>query len=184
MKKGDEHEDVVIEEGIEATSEEDLEAIAGSVDAKIKKLKDELEKTKKEKQEYLDGWQRAKADYVNALKRFEEEKRSAVSLGKLASVGAFLPVLDSLSRAEAFGEIPEALKGIARELHEGMKTLGLSSFGAIGEEFDPTLHEALSQELVSEKENDNKILEVYELGWKTGEAVIRPAKVRVSHYEF
>lgn len=176
-------DDVFIEEMIPEGSEEDLEAAADRADAKVKKLKDELEKVKREKQEYLDGWQRAKADYVNALKRFEEERRDAVSLGRLASARAFLPVLDTLSRAESFGELPEAMKGIARELHEAMSSLGLTPFGAIGEEFNPAFHEALGQELASSKDEDNKITEVYETGWKSQEAVVRPAKVRVSYFE-
>lgn len=179
----EENDDVIVDESAGEGSEDELEALSSSADAKVKKLREELAQVKKEKQEYLDGWQRAKADYVNALKRFEEEKRGAVLLGKTLGATAFLPVMDSLIRAEALGEIPEIFSGIGKQLHEAAKTLGLSKFGAPGELFDPALHEALSQELASSKEEDGTILEVYEVGWRSGEAVLRPAKVRVAHYE-
>jgi molecular chaperone GrpE (heat shock protein) len=85
------NDDVVIDtDGFEeGGSEEELEASASRVDAKTTKLKAELEKVKKEKQEYLDGWQRAKADYVNALKRFELEKGAAIEMGKVVSTSLY-----------------------------------------------------------------------------------------------
>ncbi|MCI0597877.1 nucleotide exchange factor GrpE, partial [Candidatus Parcubacteria bacterium] len=95
----DEQDDVTVE----ADGSEELGKGGTDAAAKVTKLKKELEQVKKEKQEYLDGWQRAKADYVNALKRFEEEKRMGIELGKMLSIGAFLPVIDSLLRAEAVG---------------------------------------------------------------------------------
>lgn len=174
----DENDDVVVEaDGSEELSKEDAHEAPG----KTAKLKKELEEAKKERQEYLDGWQRAKADYVNALKRFEEEKKSAVMLGTAISARAFIPAMDSLARAEGAGEIPEAFSGIAKQLHEAVKTLGLEQFGKVGEAFDPNLHEALGQDATDEAEKDDTISAVLECGWKSKEAVIRPAKVRVFH---
>lgn len=175
----DENDDVVIE----ADGSEELPGKGGDAGAKVVKLKAELEKVKAEKQEYLDGWQRAKADYVNALKRFEEEKKGALSMGRTITVGAFIPVIDSLNRAEASGEIPEAFQGIARQLHEAVKSLGISQFGAVGEAFDPGQHEALGQDMTEDKEKDDTITAILEPGWKSKEMVIRPAKVRVAHFE-
>lgn len=178
-------DDVVIEtDGTEeGGSEEELEATESRMDAKASKLKKELDQVKKEKQEYLDGWQRAQADYVNALKRFEGEKAGAVELGKMLALSTFLPPMDSLGRAEATGEVPESFKGIARQLHEAAAALGLVMIGAVGESFDPNLHEALGQDPVQSKDEDDKVTAVLEPGWKSKESVIRPAKVRVSHYE-
>lgn len=178
-------DDVVIETdgSEEGGSEEELDAVESNAAAKVAKLRKELEATKKEKQEYLDGWQRAKADYVNALKRFEAEKAAAIQFGKVASVSAFIPVMDSLERAEKAGEVPESFKGIAKQLHEAAKMLGLVQFGSVGEKFDPVLHEALGQDPASSEAEDDTITTVLEPGWKSGEAVIRPAKVRVAHFE-
>lgn len=164
-------------------SEEELEATEARADSKVQKLKKELDAVKQEKQEYLDGWQRAKADYVNALKRFEEEKQGAVSLGVVKAAKAFLPAMDSLARAEAAGEIPESFQGIAKQLHDAAKSLGMAQMGAAGEKFDPTLHEALGQDQAASEAEDDTITAVLEQGWMAGDRVIRPAKVRVAHFE-
>jgi|CXWL01.1.fsa_nt_gi molecular chaperone GrpE len=160
----------------------DEEMLSGKEGTKLMKLKKELEVTRKEKQEYLDGWQRAKADYVNALKRFEEEKKGLVELGTLKASRAFITAIDSLGRAEQAGAIPESFQGVAKQLHEAVTSLGLTQFGEVGETFDPTLHEALGQDVVTEKDADGIITVVLESGWKTENQIVRPAKVRVGTF--
>lgn len=179
-------DDVILERDSreeDGMSEEELEATESRFDAKATKLKKELDTAKAERQEYMDGWQRAKADYVNALKRFEDEKKGAVSRGVVKATEAFIPVMDSLARAESAGEIPEAFQGIAKQLHDAAKSLGLAQFGEAGEAFDPNLHEALGQDVAASQKEDDTITAVLEKGWKTGESVVRPAKVRVAHFE-
>lgn len=179
-------DDVVIEpDGSEerGASEEELEAAESRVGAKSDKLKRELASCKKERQEYLDGWQRAKADYVNALKRFEDEKAGARAQGALRAAQVFLPALDSLERAESHGEIPEGMQGIAKQLHEAVRALGLVRFGTAGEPFDPSLHEALGQDVAGSAGEDSTVSAVLESGWRTKDNVLRPAKVRVYHHE-
>ncbi|HEY0010510.1 MAG TPA: nucleotide exchange factor GrpE [Candidatus Paceibacterota bacterium] len=167
----------------DGASEEDVEAMESRAGAKADKLKRELEAVKREKQEYLDGWQRAKADYVNALKRFEEERAAARSQGALKAAQAFLPALDSLARAEAAGGIPEGMQGIVKQLHDAVGALGLERFGEVGEPFDPGHHEALGQDFGTSKEDDDTVSAVLEAGWRTAAGVVRPAKVRVYHVE-
>lgn len=182
----DENDDVVVErDGAEedGMSEVELEERESRVDTKLEKLKKELDVCKKERQEHLDGWQRAKADYVNALKRFEEEKAEAVRYGSVRASRAFITAMDSLARAEAAGEIPASFQAIAKQLHDAANSLGLVQFGAVGEAFDPVHHEALGQDSVQSKEQDDTITAVLEAGWKAGEAVVRPAKVRVGSFE-
>lgn len=175
----DQNDDVVVEaDGSEELGGDD----AGEASGKVAKQKGEIEKLRAEKQEYLDGWQRAKADYVNALKRFEAEKKAAVELGKVFSVQAFIPAMDSLDRAEAAGDIPESFKGIAKQLHDAAKALGLEKFGAAGDRFDPALHEALGQDPTDDKSKDDTVTAVLEPGWRSKELVIRPAKVRVAQF--
>ncbi|MDB5266044.1 MAG: GrpE protein [Parcubacteria group bacterium] len=164
-------------------SEEELDATESRVDAKATKLKKELDTAKAERQEYMDGWQRAKADYVNAVKRFEEEKRGAVARGVTKSAEAFLPAMDSLARAEAAGDIPEAFQGIAKQLHDAAKSLGLVQFGAVGDTFDHNIHEALGQDVAASKEEDDTVSAVLQPGWMASESVVRPAKVRVAQFE-
>lgn len=160
-------------------SEEELEATESRVDGKLAKVKKELEAAKKEKQEYLDGWQRAKADYVNALKRFEEEKRSAASQGMAKAVKALLPAYDALERAKAAGELPEGFAGIAKQLESAFSGFGITTIGEVGESFDPNKHEALGTDEADSAEKDDTVSAVLEQGYMIGETVLRPARVRV-----
>jgi molecular chaperone GrpE len=182
----DENDVTIDQDGLEpenfAGSEDDLEANEAHAETKVAKLRKELEQVKKEKQENLDGWQRAKADYVNALKRFEEEKKAAIELGTLKAAAAFLPAIDSLERASQTSELPEGFAGIVKQLEGAVSKLGLEQFGAIGDAFVPMLHEALGQDEATSEVDDDKITAILENGWKIGDKVIRPAKVRVAHF--
>ena len=163
-------------------SEQELEASESREGAKVAKIKKELEACKAERQEYMDGWQRSKADYVNVLKRGEEEKKRAEEKGTVRATKMFIGVLDSLTRAEAVGDIPDAFQAIAKQLHDAATSLGLAPFGAVGEPFDPNQHEALGQDAVDDEALDDTITAVLEQGWKTGATVVRPARVRVGHH--
>jgi molecular chaperone GrpE len=170
----DEQDDVKIEA-------EDPEADE-QMDAKMKKLRAELESARKDKQEYMDGWQRAKADYVNALKRFETEGKAAELKGKVRAVETLLPAFDALERAKEHGEVPAGFLAIAKQLEGAFASLGLEEIGKAGEKFDPAFHDALGQDAVDSAETDDTVTAVLERGWKVGDVVIRPAKVRVGHF--
>ncbi|MEK7086625.1 MAG: nucleotide exchange factor GrpE, partial [Patescibacteria group bacterium] len=151
-------------------------------ETKLAKMREELSGCRKDKQEYMDGWQRAKADYVNLLKRFETDNKSAELKGKVGAVETLLPAFDALERAKEHGEIPEGFLAIAKQLESAFATLGLEETGKVGEKFDPACHEALGQDKVESTEEDDIITAILEKGWRVGEIVIRPAKVRVGHF--
>ncbi len=176
----DEEKDIEIEAEVDGDGAGDPEAVA---EGKVKKLKDEIAALKKEKQEYLDGWQRAKADYVNALRRFEEEKKAAAAQGAAAAAESLLPALDALERAEAHHEVPEGFRAIHKQLEAAFAALGLGPIGEVGERFDPAIHEALGQDEAASAAEDDTVTAVLEKGWKAGDVVIRPAKVRVAHFK-
>lgn len=168
----DENEEVAFE------AEEGTE----QVENKIAKMRKELSSCCTQKKEYMDGWQRAKADYVNALKRFGEEKKVAHQHGVVQAAQALLPAFDALERAKEHGDIPEGFVGIVKQLENGFSSLNLESFGEINEAFNPALHEALGQDSAESIEIDDTISEILEKGWKINEQIIRPAKVRVFHF--
>ncbi len=149
---------------------------------KIAKMREELNACRKDRQEYRDGWQRAKADYVNALKRFGDDAKASESRGKIRAVETLLPAFDALERAKEHGEVPEGFLAIARQLESAFATLGLEEIGNVGEKFNPALHDALGQDPANYIETDDTITAVLEKGWKVGEYIIRPAKVRVAHF--
>lgn len=152
------------------------------VEDKVAKMREELNDCRKEKQEYRDGWQRAKADYVNTLQRFEEEKKAERLRGIVGAAEALLPAIDALERAKAHGDLPEGFAGILKQLEGGFGSLGLETFGEMREQFDPARHEALGQDAADSSDLDDTISAVLEKGWRIRETVIRPAKVRVAHY--
>lgn len=154
----------------------------GDAHKTVAKLRAELEKALAEKQENLDGWQRSKADYVNLLRRGEEAAKAAESAGKIRAVETLLPAFDALERAKEHGDIPEGFVAIAKQLEGAFAALGFEEVGKVGEPFNPAVHEAFGQDQAESVETDDTITVVLEKGWKIGDAVIRPAKVRVAHY--
>lgn len=172
----DEEDDVKIEP---ETGEESGET---RPEDKLAKMREELSACRKDKQEYMDGWQRAKADYVNALKRFETEAKTSELRGKVRAVETLLPAFDALERAKEHGDVPDGFMGIAKQLESAFASLGLEEVGKVGEKFNPTVHDALGQDTAETLETDDTVTVVLEKGWKVGDDVIRPAKVRVGHF--
>lgn len=171
----DEEDDVKIEP---ETGEDMREA---RPEDKIAKMREELKTCRQEKQEYMDGWQRAKADYVNLLRRNEGTAKAAQSAGKIKAVETLLPAFDALERAKEHGEVPAGFLAIAKQLESAFATLGLEEVGKVGEAFDPALHEALGHDKVESAEDDDIITVILERGWRVGDTIIRPAKVRIGH---
>ncbi len=169
------------EQDIELEAENNEPPKGGDAEKKVAKLRAELEHVKAEKQENLDGWQRAKADYVNLLKRIGNETKAAEEKGKVKAVKTLLPAFDALERAKEHGEVPEGFLAIAKQLEGAFAALGLEAVGEEGEPFDPAQHEALAQDMVEEEERDGTITAVLEKGWRVNGSVIRPAKVRVAY---
>ena len=156
--------------------------LGGDPADKVRKLKEQIEHLQKEKQEYLDGWQRSKADYVNLLKRSDEGAKQQRERGVVEAVEALLPAFDALERAKSHGEVPKGFEAIAKQLEAAFAGLGLQAIGAVGEAFDPAKHEALGQDAAENAAQDDTISSVLESGWAIGDKVIRPAKVRVAKF--
>ncbi|HEU5034608.1 MAG TPA: nucleotide exchange factor GrpE [Mycobacteriales bacterium] len=122
--------------------------------------------------------QRVQAEFANYRKRVERD-RQAVAEQALASVLiGLLPVLDDLDRARAHGEVEGGFKLVADGLETTLTKLGLQRFGAAGEPFDPTVHEALTHGL-SEDVQEPSCAEIYQPGYRVGERILRPARVAV-----
>ena len=130
----------------------------------------------------MDGCQRAKADYVNAFKRFGDDTKAAELKGKVRAVETLLPAFDALERSKEHGELPEGFMAIAKQLESAFASLELEEVGKLGEQFNPMLHEALGQDVAESVETDDTITAVLEKGWKVNDFIIRPAKVRVAHF--
>ncbi|MDO8231713.1 MAG: nucleotide exchange factor GrpE [bacterium] len=174
--------DTESDESISIEPEHSEEAGERRPEEKIAKMREELSTCRKEKQEYMDGWQRSKADYVNLLKRFELESKSAKQAGVIKAIETLLPAFDALERSKEHGEVPDGFLAIAKQLESAFVSLGLAEIGRVGEAFNPAFHEAFGQDATEDSAHDDIITVVLEKGWKIGDTVIRPAKVRVAHF--
>jgi molecular chaperone GrpE len=158
----------------EVVEEYALEDEAEASPAALKKLREKLNTAIKEKQEYLDGWQRSRADFANfkreeALMSGDKEARTKANL-----VESLLPALDTLELMVRH-EGSETGKMLEKQFIDSLSRLGVKKFGAAGEPFDPHKHEALAQK------GDNQIIESVERsGYSVDEKIIRPAQVIIS----
>ena len=158
----------------------------GDIDAakaKLKKLKDELEKVKKERQEYLDGWQRCKANAINARKDTESKAARTAELLREALVHDIIPALDSFDMAaegEAWGAIDEGwrsgMERVRGQLLEALKKHGIERYGKVGDMLDHAIHEVV-QESDEMPGKSGEIVRVLRSGYRAGERVLRPAQV-------
>ncbi|SFJ95821.1 molecular chaperone GrpE [Streptosporangium canum] len=126
--------------------------------------------------------QRLQAEYSNYRKRVERD-RTAVKEQAVAGVLAeLLPVLDDIGRARDHGELTGGFAKVSESLETATGKLGLSSFGAKGEPFDPTVHEALMHSY-SPDVAEPTCVEILQSGYRIGERVLRPARVAVAEPE-
>lgn len=150
-------------------------------------LRGELQEAKAKASEYLDGWQRARAEFSNYRKRQETDLVNLRFLSTGALATKLLPVIDDFERASK--TLPSALRDmswiegvllISRKVQlilesEGVRAIEVKPHDA----FDPTIHEAVSHD-AADGFNSGEVIEELQKGYKLGERVIRPTLVRVA----
>ena len=160
---------------LEAPSQADFDALQAELDAWQAKAS-----------EYLDGWQRSRADFANYKKRIEREQELVYQNAAGSIIKRYLDVLDDLERA--LKNRPQAGEGAAwaegieliyRKLSTLLENEGVRAMQAEGEYFDPNLHEAITQEDNPGLES-GQIIEVIKQGYLLGDRVLRPAQVRIA----
>jgi molecular chaperone GrpE len=145
---------------------------------------DPLARAERERDEYLALAQRAQADFENYRKRAAREAAAAGARARSGLVRELLPVVDNLERALASASeeeqhLAEGVRLVHSELIAVLERNGVEQFDPRGETFDPTVHEALSTRAEDGAE-PGVVLDVVEKGYRTGDAVLRPARVVVS----
>ena len=179
--KNDEYNDDVQIEGVEGEMH---------VDA-LKKLRKKLRACQSEKQEYLDGWQRAKADLINAKKDFEKQKRDYITFAREGLLEEMLTVVDSFDMA--FSN-KEAWEGVDKNWRMGVEHIysqlmrvftdnGLEILDPIGEKFDPQQHTSVDVEQTDNKKQEDNIASVRQKGYMLHGKIFRSPKVTVFTYK-
>ena len=134
---------------------------------------------------YLELAQRTKADFENYRKRAVRDAAAAQTRGVTKLARELLPAIDNLDRAlaaadaTAAGELASGIKLVHDEVLAALARVGIEPFSPVGEPFDPQHHEAVVQQPAPGTE-PGTIVEVYQRGYRFGEAVIRPARVSVA----
>ena len=141
----------------------------------LKRLREKLKKCVSEKQQYLDGWQRTKADFINYKKDEGERKGELVKFAKEDFIQRALPVLDSFNMARKSDSWNDGIEQIFKQFLSILKKEGVEEINPKGEDFNPNLHEAV--EVVDGPEG--KIVEVIQSGYSLNGKIIRPARVKV-----
>ena len=169
------------------TTERENEARApdgGNLPEDPEQLKALVEEERDKAQSYMQSWQRAAADYQNFKRRVEEERTETARFANASLIINLLPLLDDLDRA--LHNIDTHLAGLTwvdgirlihRKFQAVMDMAGVNEIEADGQQFDPAVHEAVSQVPGEE----NKVVSVVQKGYRLGDRVIRPAMVIVGH---
>ncbi len=179
-KKKHTHEEEFDENQSEAVAtSQSVEQLSAEVDALRKKLEEAAAKTT----EYKDSWLRSQAEFQNYRKRIERDNELTYISLKGDIVKKILPVLDDLERALQNRSGDDAwangIELIARKFQNILQSEGIKRIEAVGMEFDPTLHEAVSHEPADGVQSGH-VIGVVQNGYMLGERVIRPALVRVA----
>lgn len=134
-----------------------------------------IEELKKQAEDNLNGWKRAKADFINLQNDVAKERNEWIKFASVRCLERLLPAMDALMAAAA--HLPE-LDDTVRKFDEYLKGEGVTEIETVGK-YDPAIHEVVSKE---KKEGvlTDEIISVVQRGYKFNEKVLRPAKVVIA----
>ncbi|MCL4250071.1 MAG: nucleotide exchange factor GrpE [Anaerolineae bacterium] len=179
------------EEAAQAAAEASVEDVVQAADASapagdVEALKAQIVEAQQKAGEYLEGWQRARAEFANYKKRVERELSENHQMSMGTAFKSLLPIVDDFDRALA--SVPAEIKddpwvnGVAmvqRKLYKMMEDNGVVAFDPVGEMFDPNRHEAIGTDPESDAPS-GQITLTMQRGYMIGDRVLRPALVRVA----
>lgn len=166
-------------ETVTATQAAEVEQLSGEVESLKKKLEEASSRTS----EYKDSWLRSQAEFQNYRKRIERDSELTYISLKGDILKKILPVLDDLERALQNRSAEDAwangIELVARKFQNILESEGVKRIEAVGAEFDPNFHEAISHEPADGVQSGH-VIGVVQNGYMIGERVVRPALVRVA----
>lgn len=157
----------------------------------IKRLREDIKILKKEKEEYLTGWQKERADFINYKKQEEDRKANFSESMRERIISRFLTVADSFNMAfanrEAWEKVDEnwrrGVEYIFAQFNTILEEYNVKEVGSIGEKFDPNIHQSVGVLNTEKKEDDHNVCEVIQKGYKIGDRVIRAARVKIFEHK-
>ncbi len=173
--------DKEVDEIVEEETEHDI----------IKNLREKLKKAVEEKQEYLNSWQKDKAEFVNARRRDQESQKDFARFSNESLISELIPVLDSFNMAMGNKEVWEkadknwriGVEYIANQLKKVLADFGLKEIDPIGEKFDPMRDEAIEHEIVTDESKNHVVTFVIQKGYELNGKVLKAPKVKVGDFK-
>ncbi|OGI74774.1 nucleotide exchange factor GrpE [Candidatus Nomurabacteria bacterium RIFCSPHIGHO2_01_FULL_43_16] len=179
-----EKESEILEFEFNEDGEEDLKKT-------LKKFRADLKQCKAEKEEYLTGWQKERADFINYKKQEDDRKAIFSEAMRERILTRFLTVIDSFNMAfankESWDKVDETWRKGIEHIYAQMigifEEYDVKPIGEIGEAFDPNIHQSIDVVETNNKDLEHKVAAVIQKGYKLGERIIRPARVNVFEYK-
>lgn len=153
---------------------------------KLPTLEEQLAAAQAEAEDYKDRWMRSQAEFANARKRMEKQRLETYTNATASVIDKLLPIVDDFERA--MDNLPaeisdsswlEGIQLVQRKLQSTLDNFNVTAIEAVGQPFDPTWHEAITQEPTDEYES-GVVCRVLQTGYKIGDRVIRPSLVVVA----
>lgn len=163
------------------------EYVEGDESTIEKTLRQKLVECRKDKQEYLLGWQRCKADAINIKQQQETMSRNIIQFATEDLILSLIPILDTFGHAlqgkDALDPYVQGFGHVQTKLLSILSQQGLMAISDTGALFDVSRHEAVESVLVAQEKDNNKIIETVENGYMLQGKVIKPAKVKIGEYK-
>lgn len=153
---------------------------------RIEQLQRELDEVRRSDREHRDKWHRSAADFANYKRRTDEERATVAQFSNAVLIGKLLGVLDDFDRAlenvpdDAHDPWVEGVRLTERKLRNVLESEGVTPIEAVGQPFDPNLHEAVVHEETADHP-DNQVIGELQRGYRLRDRVIRPSLVRVAN---
>jgi len=158
--------------------------------AAMKSLREKLRACEVEKKEYLDGWQRTKADFVNARATEEREREQFTKYAArnvLLDIVTITDLFDIAMAQKGWGTVDSTwrsgIESIYAELQKTLSKHAVTSFGVVGEKLDTAKHQPMTTTPTDDESKDDTVAQLIKKGYILGDTVIRPAHVIIYHYQ-
>lgn len=152
----------------------------------VQQLHQQLEKLNKEKTEIFEKLQRIAADYENFQKRVPRQIDDTIAYKTERIIKTLLPTLDNFEHtlqnahsAENLNVLVEGIRIIYDQMLDALNAIGVEQINALGQKFDPAIHEAIMQKAEASQDDDT-VLEEFQKGYKLNGRVIRPSRVIIN----
>lgn len=145
----------------------------------LQAARDEIAELKAQLDERTSDLQRLQAEFVNYKRRVDRDRELVRENATYAALAPIIEVLDTIDRAREHGPLEGGFKAVAEQLERVVAGVGLSKFGAVGDPFDPTIHDALSHIGEDPEVSVTTCQVVAKAGYKIGDRVVRAAQVLV-----